>query len=100
MEQAREAGATPDARSGGRRPSFGDLLRRHRLAAGLTQASLAERSRLSVEALSTLERGSRRRPTPATLELLAGAPALSPAGRGALAARAPPPGGRPRRPPR
>jgi predicted ATPase/transcriptional regulator with XRE-family HTH domain len=86
MEQAREAEATPDARGGDGRSSFGDLLRRHRLAAGLTQASLAERARLSVEAISTLERGSRRRPTQATLELLAGALELSPAEREAFVA--------------
>jgi predicted ATPase len=96
MEQVREAGATPDAPGGGRWPSFGALLRRHRLAAGLTQASLAERSRLSVEAISTLERGSRRRPTRATVELLAGALELPPAERDAFVASARKRDGRPR----
>jgi len=38
--------------------SFGDLLRQHRLAAGLTQASLAERSGLSVHGIQKLERGA------------------------------------------
>jgi DNA-binding XRE family transcriptional regulator len=37
--------------------SFGELLRGHRLAAGLTQQALAERAGVSVEAVSTLERG-------------------------------------------
>ena len=37
--------------------AFGDLLRRYRLAAGLTQEALAERAGLSSDAVSTLERG-------------------------------------------
>ncbi len=37
---------------------FGDLLRQHRLAAGLTQASLAERAGLSVHGIQKLERGA------------------------------------------
>lgn len=58
--------------------SFGTLLRRHRLAAGLSQEALAERARVSVEGISALERGFRRAPQRETLELLAGALALSP----------------------
>jgi DNA-binding XRE family transcriptional regulator len=38
---------------------FGTLLRRYRLAAGLTQEELAERARLSVRAITDLERGAR-----------------------------------------
>src|SRR5713101_8469863 len=41
---------------------FGDLLRRHRQAAGLTQEALGERAGLSVRGLSDLERGARRAP--------------------------------------
>ena len=37
--------------------SFGELLRRHRLAAGLTQENLAERAGLSVHGIHKLERG-------------------------------------------
>jgi predicted ATPase/DNA-binding XRE family transcriptional regulator len=53
--------------------TFGDLLRRHRRSAYLTQEDLAERSGLSVEAISALERGSRRLPRRQTVALLAGA---------------------------
>ena len=55
---------------------FGSLLRRHRLAAGLSQGALAERARMSLDAISALERGHRRTPQRATLALLAGALAL------------------------
>src|SRR5689334_896316 len=58
--------------------SFGDLLRRYRLAAGLTQEELAERAGLSVRGLSDLERGSRTRPRPHTVRQLAAALALPP----------------------
>jgi predicted ATPase/transcriptional regulator with XRE-family HTH domain len=56
--------------------AFGALLRRHRLAAGLSQEALAERARMSTEGVSALERGYRRSPQRETLELLAGALAL------------------------
>ncbi len=52
-------------------PEFRRLLRQHRLAAGLTQEGLAERSGLSVRGLSDLERGARAVPRNDTLELLA-----------------------------
>ena len=42
--------------------AFGDLLREHRNAAGLTQEDLAERAGLSVDTISLLERGEHRRP--------------------------------------
>lgn len=56
---------------------FGTLLRRYRLAAGLSQEALAERSRLSLQGISALERGHRRTPQRETFELLAGALALN-----------------------
>jgi predicted ATPase/transcriptional regulator with XRE-family HTH domain len=52
-------------------PEFGQLLRRYRLAAGLSQEALAERARMSTEGISALERGYRRSPQRETLELLA-----------------------------
>lgn len=55
------------------RPSFGDLLRRARRQAGLTQESLAERAGISVRAITDLERGVNRAPRRDTLELLADA---------------------------
>jgi predicted ATPase/DNA-binding XRE family transcriptional regulator len=58
-------------------PAFGDLLRQHRIAAGLTQDELAERARISVRAISDLECGVRRAPHKDTLRLLAGALNLS-----------------------
>jgi predicted ATPase/DNA-binding XRE family transcriptional regulator len=54
-------------------PPFGALLRRYRLAAGLSQEALAERARLSVQAVGALERGDRRAPYRDTVELLADA---------------------------
>jgi predicted ATPase len=56
---------------------FGSLLRRHRLAAGLSQQSLAERARMSVDGISALERGYRKTPQFETLTLLAGALTLT-----------------------
>jgi predicted ATPase len=69
---------------------FGALLRKHRLAAELTQEGLAERSRLSVQAISALERGERRRPHRSTIDLLAEALALGTEERFAFAAAARP----------
>lgn len=56
---------------------FGQLLRRYRQAAGLSQEQLAERAGLSVEAVNTLERGTRRAPRPDTIARLAAALRLS-----------------------
>jgi non-specific serine/threonine protein kinase len=64
--------------------SFGDLLRRYRLAAGLTQEDLAERATLSARAISDLERGARNRPWRETVQLLANALRLSTAERAQL----------------
>src|SRR5436309_7357908 len=61
--------------------SFGDLLRRSRLAAGLTQEELAAQAGLSVRGLSDLERGARLAPRRETVQLLAEALQLSAAER-------------------
>jgi len=57
--------------------SFGVQLKRLREAAGLTQEELAERAGLSRNAVSSLERGERRRPYPHTVRALADALGLS-----------------------
>ena len=51
--------------------AFGDLLRRHRASAGLTQEDLAERTGLTPQAIGLLERGERRRPHAYTVRKLA-----------------------------
>jgi predicted ATPase/DNA-binding XRE family transcriptional regulator len=59
------------SRDGAVSPSdFGTLLRHYRILASLSQEALAERSRLSVEAISALERGYRKTPQRDTLKLL------------------------------
>jgi predicted ATPase/DNA-binding XRE family transcriptional regulator len=50
--------------------TFGALLKRYRMAAGLTQEALAERASLSTRAVSDLERGLSRAPRYDTLDLL------------------------------
>lgn len=59
--------------------TFGALLRQYRLAVGLTQQELAERSHLSPRAISDLERGLRLRPRKETVDLLSDALGLAPA---------------------
>jgi transcriptional regulator with XRE-family HTH domain/tetratricopeptide (TPR) repeat protein len=71
-------------------PTFGALLRRYRLTAGLTQELLAERAGVSARAISDLERGTRRAPRADTLALLATALNLAAPARGALEAAARP----------
>jgi DNA-binding XRE family transcriptional regulator len=66
--------------------AFGELLKRYRLAAGLSQERLAERAGLSERAVSDLERGLRRAPQRATLQLLALALGLCPQDQPALEA--------------
>src|SRR5438034_4724715 len=66
--------------------SFGEVLRRCRKAAGLTQEALAERSGVSAQAVSALERGSRRTPHRPTLVMLADALGLSGADRASFTA--------------
>jgi predicted ATPase/DNA-binding XRE family transcriptional regulator len=64
---------------------FATLLRRHRVAAGLSQEALAERAGISVRGLSDLERGLSRAPRLHTLGRLADALGLEADGRRALA---------------
>ncbi|MEV8375476.1 tetratricopeptide repeat protein [Kribbella sp. NPDC056861] len=67
---------------------FAALLRRHRTAAGLTQDELSAGSGVSVQAISTLERGTRRYPQLSTVEALAEALHLDPDQTASLAAAA------------
>ncbi|GAB3809734.1 XRE family transcriptional regulator [Kribbella italica] len=57
---------------------LGELLREFRTAAGLTQGALAEKAGLSEQAVSLLERGTRRRPRVSTVRALAEALGLDP----------------------
>ena len=70
--------------------SFGALLKRYRLAAGLSQEALAERASLSTRAISDLERGINRTPRYDTFELLVNALSLSVQQRDVLRAAAHP----------
>jgi transcriptional regulator with XRE-family HTH domain len=58
-------------------PPFALLLKRYRGRAGLTQEQLAERASLSCDAIKALERGTRQRPRPTTVHLLAQALSLT-----------------------
>jgi predicted ATPase/DNA-binding XRE family transcriptional regulator len=69
-------------------PAFGSLLRRHRVAAGLSQEALAEASGLSARAVRALEGGERLAPHRDTVRLLAGALRLPAAERTELEAAA------------
>ena len=51
--------------------NFGELLRRYRIAGGLTQEALAEKAGLSVRGVSDLERGLRQSPHADTVRRLA-----------------------------
>jgi tetratricopeptide (TPR) repeat protein/transcriptional regulator with XRE-family HTH domain len=62
---------------------FGAWVRRQRVAAGLSQEDLGERSGLSIRAISDLERGRTTRPYPRTRRLLVTALGLDAAGQGA-----------------
>jgi predicted ATPase len=57
--------------------AFGTLLRRHRLAAGLSQEVLAEQARMSANGIGALERGDRRYPYRETVMLLSKALGLN-----------------------
>jgi tetratricopeptide (TPR) repeat protein/transcriptional regulator with XRE-family HTH domain len=67
---------------------FGDLVRERRLAAGLSQHGLAERSGLSIRMISDLERGRTRWPYRDSLNRLADALALAAQPRAAFIAAA------------
>src|SRR5262245_19208143 len=58
-------------------PTFGELLRRYRKAAGLTQGEVAERASLSLRGVNDLERGISRTPHKETVVLLADALGLT-----------------------
>ena len=66
------------------RRTLGEVLRRYRLAAGMTQEELAARSGLSVRAIGDLERDRSARPYLRSVRLLAGALELTDAQRGEL----------------
>nr|WP_308191156.1 tetratricopeptide repeat protein [Amycolatopsis tucumanensis] len=68
---------TLDIGSPGEGPTFGELLLRHRRAARLTQADLAQASGVSVRALSDLERGRARAAQRRSTEALADALGLT-----------------------
>jgi predicted ATPase/DNA-binding CsgD family transcriptional regulator/transcriptional regulator with XRE-family HTH domain len=68
---------------------FGEMLRRLREAAGLTQEGLAEKAGLSVQGIAALERGRSRRPYPHTVRALAEALSLSREDQAALLAAIP-----------
>ncbi len=70
------------------RGTFGELVRRRRASAGLTQEELAERSGLSVRAISDIERGVTTRPHRSSAGLLADALGLDDSGRDELASAA------------
>ncbi len=72
----------------GDQTAFGDLLRRQRVAEGLTQVQLAERAGLSVRGVSDLERGIRRGPHRATVLRLADGLGLAETERALLSASA------------
>ncbi|HEV2375239.1 MAG TPA: helix-turn-helix domain-containing protein [Streptosporangiaceae bacterium] len=68
--------------------SFGDLLRRFRVAASLTQEALAEQCRLSPATIAAIEQGRRKAPRLSTVRLIADALVLSPVDRELLATAA------------
>ena len=68
----------------GRCEQFGQILRRYRLAAGLSQEALAERAGLSARGISDLERGQRLTPHFETVRLLAQALQLTGSSRAEL----------------
>lgn len=82
---------TPDhdrSRSPAGRTTLPELLRGHRRAAGLTQTELASRAGVGVRTVRDLERGRSIRPQRTTVELLAGALALTGTSRAAFLAAA------------
>jgi tetratricopeptide (TPR) repeat protein/transcriptional regulator with XRE-family HTH domain len=59
------------------KPTFGALLKRYRIASGLTQEELAAQAGMSTRGVSDLERGARRAPYKSTIALLSEALHLS-----------------------
>src|SRR5918993_2071948 len=78
---------------------FGSLLRQHRLAAGLSQAELAERAGLSTDGIGALEAGRRATPRLYTVRALAEALSLAEDDRLSLIAAAQPTPPSPAEPP-
>jgi predicted ATPase/transcriptional regulator with XRE-family HTH domain len=68
--------------------SFGELLRRFRVAASLTQEALAERCGLSPATIAAIEQGRRNAPRLTTVRMIAEALELTPADRAVLATAA------------
>ncbi|MBV9102147.1 MAG: helix-turn-helix domain-containing protein, partial [Candidatus Eremiobacteraeota bacterium] len=81
--EARNESQTPEGA-----PEFALLLKRLRARAGLSQEELADRARVSVQAVSALERGYRKVPYQNTVERLAEALALPPDARNRFEAAA------------
>jgi class 3 adenylate cyclase len=79
---------TSDSTASASSASFAALLKRHRLAAGLTQEELAARAKASPRGVSDLERGKRTKPHLPTVRALAEALALSESDRAAFLAAA------------
>jgi transcriptional regulator with XRE-family HTH domain len=71
-----------EASAAGGRDGFGELVRSRRVAAGLSQEELAERSGLSVRAIRNIERARTARPYRRSMDLLSGALELVGPGRG------------------
>src|ERR1700761_2214770 len=65
--------------------SFGELLRRLRISASLTQEALAERCRISPATVAAIEQGRRKAPRLSTVRLISDALGLSAADREMLA---------------
>jgi transcriptional regulator with XRE-family HTH domain len=72
--------------------AFGNLLRSHRAAAGLTQEALADRAGLSLDGISALERGIHRNPHAKTVAQLSRALGLEAADHEAMMSAAHPVG--------
>src|SRR5205823_4053574 len=72
-----EGGSMANAADGQPSPTFGNLLRRYRAAAELTQEELAERAGVSARTIGDVERGVSRAPHQATVGLLAEALGLT-----------------------
>ncbi len=85
-----ECETRPAAGDAGRDPEFGQLLRRYRTGAGLTQEELAQRAGLSVRAVSDMERGRTRKPFLRSVRHLAEALGLTAPQRARLIAAAEP----------